>query len=198
MKNLTILLLAAALLSAMIACESENKEVQETSITEPEQQLDLNANRGNAAEHIAIDRFSMDGINIDIEELETILIQQAQAEGTDATVTMKLNRAYNMAEKQAQMLDVNFSMSEEPVANGMFVFSIESQDNKDLTLELYDEEGYGLAANNTFSVNEGNNYKALNVSSLEDGEYLFRLKDENGRELARTVQIDAVETETYQ
>jgi len=81
-------------------------------------------------------------------------------------------------------------MSDEPVENGMFIFGIESPDAKNLTLEMFDEEGYEMAANNKFNVLEGNNYKALNVNSMNNGAYLFRLKDDTGKELVRTVSIN--------
>ena len=186
----------AALLLTGVACNSTTDENQAGAAAKKE--IDLESNRGNAKEHQAIARFSLQGVDINIEELQTIVLERAQAESEDAMVAMKINQSLMTAQKEAQMLDVNFSMSEEPVANGQFIFSIESPDAKKLTLELYDEEGYNLAANNSFGVNEGNNYKALNVTSLDDGEYLFRLKDDQGRELARTVRIDAAKMETYQ
>jgi len=196
MKNLTLFFSTLILLFVAVACGSTADESQAGAAAQ--KQLNLDSNRGRATEHMAIDRFSMEGLEINLDEIQTIVAERAQAESEDAMVAMKINQSLMSAEKEAQMLHVNFSMSEEPVANGMFVFSIESPDTKELMLELYDEEGYNLAANNKFGVNEGNNYKALNVTSLEDGEYLFRLKDGNGRELARTVRIEAAEMETYQ
>ncbi len=197
MKNTTFILLAIALMWIGVACDTPVEENAGAAV-KTNQKLDLDANRGHAAEHMAIDRFSAQGLDLDIETLQTIVADRAQAEGEDAMVAMQINQSLMMAQKEDQMLQVNFSMSEEPVAHGMFIFSIESPDAKELTLELYDEEGYNLAAENSFGVNEGNNYKALNVTALEDGEYLFRLKDSEGRELARTVSIEAAEMETYQ
>jgi len=197
MKNITFILLAFALMLMGVACDTPAEEQAGAAIT-ADKKLDLNANRGNAGQHLVMDRFSAQGLDLDIEAMQTIVVERAQAESEDAMVAMQINQSLMTAQKETQVLDVNFSMSEEAVANGMFVFSIESPDTKELILELYDEEGYNLAANNSFGVNEGNNYKALNVSSLEDGEYLFRLKDNEGRELARTVNIEAAEMETYQ
>lgn len=196
MKNITFILLALALMLMGVACDTPAEEKAVT--VAKTDQINLNANRGNAGQHMAIDRFSAQGLDLDIETLQTIVAERTQAESGDAIVAMQINQSLMTAQKETQVLDVNFSMSEESVANGMFIFSIESPDTKELRLELYDEEGYNLAADNAFAVNEGHNYKALNVSSLEDGEYLFRLKDSEGRELARTVNIDAAEMETYQ
>lgn len=115
--------------------------------------------------------------------------QAMSAEDQDAQKLMAVNNSLMAAEKTAQVLDVNFTMSEEPVENGMFIFGIETEEAKDLTLEMLDEEGFNTVANNQFQVNQGNNYKALNVQSLDNGTYNFRLKDSQGKELNRKVMI---------
>lgn len=94
------------------------------------------------------------------------------------------------AENSQNQLEVEFSMSEEPVENGSFIFGIKSEDTQDLTFVMYDEEGFGVVANNRFEVQEGSNYKALNVSALQSGGYIFKLKnDKEGKELVRRVEI---------
>jgi hypothetical protein len=93
-------------------------------------------------------------------------------------------------ENSQNQLAVEFSMSEEPVNNGTFIFGIKSQDKQDLTLMMYDEEGFGMVANNNFEVQVGSNYKALNVSELEAGGYIFKLRnDKDGKELVKRVEI---------
>lgn len=94
------------------------------------------------------------------------------------------------AENSESQLEVEFSMSEEPVENGSFIFGIKSEDEQDLSFVMYDEEGFGVVANNQFQVQEGSNYKALNVSALQPGGYIFKLKNEKeGKELVRRVEI---------
>ncbi|MGH1337131.1 MAG: hypothetical protein ACRBFS_13490 [Aureispira sp.] len=191
MKTVSQFLTLAILFALAISCGSNSNEENAATVVKQEKKLDIKANRGAEGGQQAIARFSLEGIQINVEELEVFKVQTAAAAAdADAMKLMRVNESLMAAEKEAQILDVNFSMSDEPVGNGMFVFSIESPDNKGITLEMFDEEGYNLAANNTFVVNEGNNYKALNVNSLDNGDYLFRLKDDQGRELARTVSID--------
>jgi hypothetical protein len=115
--------------------------------------------------------------------------EKMSAEDQDAMDIMNVNQKLMGAEKEAQLLDVNFAMSEEPVDNGMFIFGIQTEDAKQLTLEMHDEEGFTLVANNVFEINQGQNYKAINVSSLNQGTYNFRIKDDAGRELNRQVNI---------
>lgn len=192
MKTVSQFLTFAILFIFAVSCDSNsnsNKEKKD-KVAEQGKVLNLQSNRGTKGGQQAIARFSLDGININVEELEEFKVQTVAAGAdADAMVLMRVNESLMAAEKEAQILDVNFSMSDEPVGNGMFVFGIESPDSKSITIEMFDEEGYNLAANNTFVVNEGNNYKALNVNTLDNGEYLFRLKDDQGRELARTVSI---------
>lgn len=94
------------------------------------------------------------------------------------------------AENTENQLAVDFSMSDEPVSEGTFIFGIKSENQQDLTLMMYDEEGFEMVANNSFEIQEGSNYKALNVSDLEPGGYIFKLKNEkDGKELVKRVEI---------
>lgn len=134
-------------------------------------------------------RFNGKIINLKTEDIIAPVGAMA-AEGADVQALMNVNEAFLAAEKEAQALDVQFSMSEEPVDNGMFIFGIESPQAKNLTLEMFDEEGFEKVANNSFDITEGNNYKALNVESLDNGTYNFRIKDETGKELNRRIVIE--------
>lgn len=191
MKNMSKLLLLVTVVLFAVSCDNANQD-QSTAVASPDK-IDLNSHRGAKASHQAVDRFSLADININLDGMETVAMQQMNQEDEDAATIMNINSTLMAAEKEAGLLEVNFSMSDEPVENGMFIFSIESPDGKNLTLEMYDEEGYEKVANNKFDVTEGNNYKALNVNAMNDGDYLFRLKDDEGRELVRTVNITNAE-----
>ena len=187
MKNTSKLFALILVVLFAVSCDSAN-QAEQTVVASPDK-IDLNSHRGMKGSYQAVERFSLADIDANIDAMETVAMQQLNQENADAQDVMALNAAFMAAEKEAQLLEVRFSMSDEPVDNGMFVFSIESPDGKSLTLEMYDEEGYEKVANNEFDVTEGNNYKALNVNSMEEGDYLFRLKDDEGRELVRTVNI---------
>jgi len=149
----------------------------------------LETHRGSAGDAVAIERFSLADIDVNLEAMEMLQMEAMDAESADAAAVMNIHQSLLGAEKEAQLLDVKFSMSDEPVANGVFVFGVEAQEDKNLTLQMFDEEGFQTAAHNQFDVNTGNNYKALNVNSLDNGDYVFRLKDAEGKELTRTVSI---------
>lgn len=143
-------------------------------------------------------RFTMDmlpeGIQPQDLEILTKNMSRSRSEASaNVEATELVTSIFNTliaAENTQNQLAVEFSMSEEPVDNGTFIFGIKSQDQQDLTLMMYDEEGFGMVANNNFEIQEGNNYKALNVSDLQPGGYIFKLRnDKDGKELIKRVEI---------
>lgn len=117
-----------------------------------------------------------------------VQIEFHQNELNDEDQVTQIYRSLISAEKEVMQLDVNFVASNE-AEKGFFVFKMESSDQKNLTLELYDEEGFELAGSNTLSILEGNNYRALNVTSLDNGSYILKLSDESGAELQHQFSV---------
>lgn len=147
---------------------------------------------GNVQEQVH--QVNFEGQMITLQTSDIVASAQARnAENEDAQAVSDINAAFMSADKEAQLLDVEFTMSDEPVENGMFIFGIETDDAKSLQIEMFDEEGYAMVANNKFDITQGNNYKALNVKSLDNGSYTFRLKDDMGKELSRTVNVKSAE-----
>ncbi|MCH2043378.1 MAG: T9SS C-terminal target domain-containing protein [Saprospiraceae bacterium] len=114
---------------------------------------------------------------------------QEQASADEETVNAISDNLVAAQSKQA--LSVKFSADDAPVENGMFIFSIESEDegSKEMTFQVFDEEEFELAANNVITVNQGENYKALNVGGLDNGSYTFRLKDGQGGEQDHAIVV---------
>ena len=171
----TTLKITALFFSALLmtACESNSVNTSHMASTA----ININASV------VERDEFKFDATDLDI--IEPVMMETISEED----ILSNIHRSLMAAENEAELLDVKFSMSDESVENGLFIFGIESSDAKKLIIEMYDEEGYQLTANNEFKVEEGNNYKALNVKGMENGDYIFRLKDEKGRELNRTINI---------
>lgn len=170
LRTFTVLFLALS----MIACESNSNRTSYMASTA------INMNSSETEQN----EFKFDATSLDI--MEPVGMKVISEEDIFANI----HRSLMAAENEAELLDVKFSMSDEPVENGLFIFSIQSPDSKKLIIEMYDEEGYQLTANNEFQVEEGNNYKALNVKDMKNGGYVFRLKDEEGREINRTVDVN--------
>lgn len=186
-----IFILGLAIILTTVSCgdNTENTETAEFSIDNPTQvRAGALVEQNNA---LSVD-FNGQAITINTEDIIAVA-QKMNAEGQDAVDVMNINQSLMGAEKEAQLLDVKFVMSDKPVDNGMFIFGMESESAKELTLEMFDEEGFALVANNQFDITAGNNFKALNVTNLEDGTYSFRLKDDAGRELNKEVEIRSAE-----
>jgi len=167
-------------------CFSCASPTQETSLALHDSSIDVH--RGTDAQH-TIQRFSLEDVKIDLSKVETLQLVENALENEDAVTIYAINSALLGAEKETQLLDVKFSMSDEPVENGTFIFGIETAIDNELELQMLDEEGYLMVANNSFTITKGENYKALNVNGFANGQYVFRLVDKNGFELTKTVKI---------
>ena len=101
------------------------------------------------------------------------------------------------AEGNENQLDMQFSMSDKPVEDGIFLFALKTPDGfkgvQKLTFQMFNEDGFEMVANNQFQVTPGNNYKAINVKDLSHGIYIFRLSDGGTQELLRRVQIGEIQ-----
>lgn len=150
---------------------------------------DLQTARG--AKMVAdIERFNLEAIkeNFDMETLEILKIAQADKASEDQAIMSSIYQTMLSASSTKAQLQLNFSMSDEPVEDGIFIFSIETQEESNLVMEMYDNEGFKLA-NNTVNLTSGNNYRAVNVRDLNSGDYMFRLKNTEGAELVRSITI---------
>ncbi|MFT5648210.1 MAG: hypothetical protein ACI976_002908 [Aureispira sp.] len=189
MKNYTNIFFLG-LLTILFAASCNNDAQPTMQPTELDSGSASLTRAGNAQEEVL--QVNFEGQMITLETGDIVASAQSMnTDDADAQHIINLNNAFISTEKEAQVLDVNFTMSDEPVEHGMFIFGIETKDAKSLKIEMYDEEGYAMVANNKFDITEGNNYKALNVNSLDDGSYTFRLKDDTGKELEETVTIKA-------
>lgn len=98
------------------------------------------------------------------------------------------------AEKVAQLLDVEIT-AQDKVPDDVFVFSLTTKEQKELTMKLFNEEGYELVGHRVFKTKEGTTYRALNVETLQDGTYTFELTDKRGRSLKKKINVKREEKE---
>lgn len=135
--------------------------------------------------------FSAALANVDMAKVEQIVIAKRQQQAAeDAAFVSNIYSSLQAAENQAAALTtVSFTISDAPVEDGVFLFALDSKVQQNLTFEMFDEEGFQMAANNTLNLTEGNNYKAVNVSTLNNGEYVVRVKNADGQELVQRVTI---------
>ena len=192
--NLSKLYLCLGLgLSLLSACQ----ETPAPQVPSGRDVLQANAERGEASkldfsQFSAAQRFALELKTLNVAELQQIVAQakdQKLKADEDLSAMRLLFQALVTSEAKKQSLQVNFMMSEGPVEDGIFVFNVESPIKSVLSMQMFDEEGYELAAENKLHIEKGTNYKALNVKSLNSGTYLFRLKNEFGEELYRQVEV---------
>jgi len=188
----------AALMGTMIACGSNAPDMSKaTSSTVSAEDVFTEQSRGqskiNFSQFAAAERFVASDLGVDINTIEQIKVKVEEidkaAASDDAQLVVNLFNTLMAAQSAESALDVEFNMSAETVEEGVFLFSINSPMEQDLTMEMYDEEGFAMAANNSLSLIEGTNYKALNVGGLDNGTYIFKLKNEEGASFVRKVNI---------
>ena len=108
--------------------------------------------------------------------------------GDDKQTVSTIYTTLMAAEKVASLMDVELVSADE-VNDDLFVFAIKSEEQMDVTMRLFDEEGYELAAHRDLELLDGNNYNALNVKSLSDGTYIFQLENSIGEQITKTIKI---------
>jgi hypothetical protein len=107
---------------------------------------------------------------------------------SDEQVVQTIYTTLIAAEKVAKLLEVEIT-AQDKVMDDVFVFSIKTKKQKELTMKLFDEEGYELVAHRVLDVKKGSTYRALNVETLQDGTYTFELSDKLGRSTKKKVHV---------
>lgn len=84
------------------------------------------------------------------------------------------------AEKVAKLLEVEIT-AQDKATDDVFIFSLKTKEQRELTMKFFNEEGYELVGHRIFNVKKGSASRALNVETLQDGTYTFGLSDKMGR-----------------
>ncbi|BDS11771.1 T9SS C-terminal target domain-containing protein [Aureispira anguillae] len=131
------------------------------------------------------------GFSLDTPQQEDkmVAVVLMMDDGDDQEIISTIYTSLMAAEKVAKILEVEL-IAEDEVNDDVFVFSLKTEQQKEIALKMFDEEGYELAANRVLKLESGNNYNALNVKTLEDGTYKFQITDETGAEKTTTVTIN--------
>jgi hypothetical protein len=124
-----------------------------------------------------------------VQEEKMVAVVLLMDNNDDKQVVATIYTTLMTAEKVAKTLNIEVIASDEPVQDDVFVFALKSEEQKNLTMKMFDEEGYELAAHRELEVTEGSNYRNLNVKTLEDGTYILQLTDETGAEINKKMTI---------
>jgi hypothetical protein len=127
--------------------------------------------------------------NAPVQEEKMVAVVLMMDNGDDRKVVTTIFTSAMAAEKVAKALNIEVVSSEDPVADDVYVFALKSEEQKNIAMQMFDEEGYSLSAHRQLNVNAGENLRAVNVQSMEDGHYILKLSDENGNEKIHRVKI---------
>lgn len=132
--------------------------------------------------------FSIQNLTTSANPNKQVLILFVMQQDDDTQLVNAIYTTFTTAEKIAKIQNVEL-ISQNTVNDDVFVFTLKSETQQKLTLKMFDEEGFELAAHRVVEIKQGNNYKGLNVSSLNDGSYIFQLQDKNGYEITHHLNI---------
>jgi len=181
MKTISkFLILTLAATTFFASCDMSN---QSASAVGAKHQINLDETRG-------IQMLNLAGDQVAVAKTDIIELSKAANANADEEAVTNIMSSLMAAEKEDQLLDIKFTMSDETVDEGLFVFGVQTEEEKELTIQLFDEEGFTIQANNTINVTAGNNYKALNVRSLKNGSYYLKIKDSEDKELTRKLVVE--------
>ena len=195
MKNLIkFSFLSILAVSTLVACGESPKQAAASAAVDIQQDNFKANTRGvDALANIKMaGTFSKASTTLDMSKIEQIMLNARAAsasEGADEEFIQKIFSNLIAAENKTALTTVNMKVAEEEIENDLFIFSLESEFEQKLTFEMYDEEGFQMAANNTLGLSQGNNYKAINVATIENGNYIVRVKNDEGHELVQKIAI---------
>lgn len=118
------------------------------------------------------------------KQVQIVLLQQDE---NDIVFVKSVYASLMAAESVAKVLNVDVVMDD--VNSDLIIFTVNSNEQAELSIKIFDEEGFETVANTTTVLSVGKNYKALNVRTVEDGSYIFELSNENGEKFTKIVEI---------
>lgn len=101
-----------------------------------------------------------------------------------------INKSLLEPDKESLVLAINFVMVDNPITNDIFIFALEADEAETLTLEMFEEEGFSKVLNCTFNVEAGLSYKVVDLGTVDNGNYTFRLQNKQEAELIRIITIE--------
>ena len=126
---------------------------------------------------------------VDVKMVAIVLVVADDDDDDDQATMTTVYATLMAAEKVANLLNVELTVSKDNVSDDVFVFALKSEDQKKLAMKLLDEEG-GQVGENLFTVEQGANYRTINVANLNDGTYTFRLYDDSGAETSEEFTVE--------
>lgn len=125
----------------------------------------------------------------DAKRVTVVFVVADDDDDDDQATVTTMYTTLMAAEKVANLLNVELTVSNESVSDDVFVFALKSEEQKNLAMKLLDEEGAEVGEN-LFNVEQGSNYRTINVANLKDGTYTFRLFDANGAETSEEFKVE--------
>ncbi|WCL82374.1 hypothetical protein PPO43_04570 [Saprospira sp. CCB-QB6] len=196
-KKAIYLPIAIAFLAYGCQCDCDNAAGSATTAVKTEKIITESAQRGKLdVKTLVVEKFDRlplaqaEGqIPAEVFKEPVEALAEADRKAGDAAFSQRLLASLMGADNKQKELPVTLSMSPEPVQEGYFLFGVNAKDAQELEFEIYEAQSLELVAQNKMSLTPGNNYKAVNLKTFEDGYYIFRLYNEAGQEVSQRLQV---------
>lgn len=214
MKTLAkISLLICSMSLFFVACECDCSKKVGSSLVDPNKAITVDPNAPNRGAQIEFKKQIAQEMKAKVNKIQTVaalkydaamlggkslaqletLFKKDQAAANaqdDARFIASIFNAFMVAENQANALNIEFSMTPEPIEGGIMLFAINSETERTLTFQMFRESDFELVASNTLTLLKGTNYKAINLKDFEGGVYLIKIIDSaNQAEMIQRAEI---------
>ena len=182
MKNyLSLFTLSIAMFALTVSCS--NQEVDNDFMIE-------STHFTRSAQNEALEA-EFNGQVVTIEAADILTMVRLNTEQSAEAEAISIGDQANMLEDKAEkVLDLAVEVSNDKAADGFLMLSLESNKTQKILVEVSGSEGYVVFSKNEMELNEGSNYKALDVLDLENGAYKLILKDLDGNKLEKAISVN--------
>lgn len=123
----------------------------------------------------------LEGKKVSFQKSELINIKKMTPEEADAEAILSINEALLSVAGEIKPLSAKLTILKES-SKGILAFSIDSEMERVLKIEIFDEESYSMIGTDNLNIKKGINHLALNVKEYDNGTYIFRLRDFQNKE----------------
>lgn len=182
MKNyLRLFTLSVTMFALTVSCS--NQEVDNDFMIESTHFTRSAQNEALAAE--------FNGQTVTIEAADILPMVRLNTEQSAEAEAISIGDQANMLEDKAEkVLDLALEINNDKADEGFLMLSLESSKTQKILVEVSGSEGYVVFSKNEMELNEGSNYKALDVLDLENGAYKLILKDLEGNKLEKAISVN--------
>lgn len=137
---------------------------------------------------VEVKKDDTESIKLDPEKDFVELISKGKTPESEEFIKKALKDSAQIAAK-ASLENIMLLFKDSEIDADLLVFGLESDLNKNLSLDLIAENAQSYSAVKSINIPSKLVFKAVKLNKLKSGKYYFILRDETGNELIRKIKI---------